>query len=286
MAWTHQGDKGKFDVTTSYSVATTMTAMPSTTGLVSANSTSTTRNLSADWSRELSERTTLTLNGAYAYMTMSGNANSASLIDFTTQSSGAKLNYALSEYTSTFMNLSYVDLIPTSGGPNSRIYNAWFGLNWNASERLDWTFQAGPSRLNGPAASVGTTTTTTAATTTTTSLQGGTTLTYKGQLSNLTLSANRQSTPSGLGAIILTEQVSGNWSYDLSERSKTGLDLGWSKYDALPVSFYRTTGVWLRHDLNTSWWMKAYFNHNTSVWGSLNPATSNMIGLSISYTNF
>ncbi len=286
MAWTHQGDKGKFDVMTSYSEATTMTAMPSTTGLVSANSVSTARNLSADWSRELSERTTLTLNGAYAYMTISGNGNSASLTDFTTQSSGAKLNYALSEHTSTFMNLSYVDLIPTGSGPHSRIYNSWFGLNWNASERLDWTFQAGPSRLNGPTASVAGTTTTAAATTTTTSLQGGMTMTYTGQLSNLTLSANRQSAPSGLGAIILTEQVSGNLSYDLSERSKTALDLGWSKYDAIPVSFYRTAGIWLRHDLNTSWWMKTYFNHNTSVWGSLNPATSNTIGFSIAYTNF
>ena len=112
------------------------------------------------------------------------------------------------------------------------------------------------------------------------------TMNYKGQLSNLALNANRQSTPSGLGTIILTEQASGSLSYDLSERNKTGLDLGWSKYDELTVSFFRTASVWLHHDLNTSWGMKAYINHSTSVWGGLNPATSNMIGLSIAYTNF
>ena len=177
------------------------------------------------------------------------------------------------------MNLSYVDFVPTGGGPSSRIYNAGLGLNWSASERLDWTLQAGPSRLESAGGSAGTTTTTT-------SLQGGMTMNYKGQLTNLVLNANRQSTPSGLGAIIMVDQVNGSFSYDLSERSKTGLDLGWSKYDALTVSFYRTAGVWLRHDFNTSWWMKAYINHNTSVWGGLNPAMSNMIGFSIAYTNF
>jgi hypothetical protein len=279
FGWNRQGDKGKFDITTSYNVASTMTAIPSTVGIVSANSTSTSRNLSADWSRELSERTTLTLNGAYIHTTFSGNGNSASLYGFDTQSSGAKLNYAWNEQSATFMNLSYVDFVPTGGGPSSRIYNAGLGLNWSASERLDWTLQAGPSRLESPGGSAGTTTTTT-------SLQGGMTMNYKGQLTNLVLNANRQSTPSGLGAIIMVDQVNGNLSYDLSERSKTGLDLGWSKYDALTVSFYRTAGVWLRHDFNTSWWMKAYINHNTSVLGNLNPAMSNMIGFSIAYTNF
>ncbi len=280
LGWTRQSDKGKFDVTTSYSVATTMMAMPSTTGLVSANSTSTSRNLSADWSRELSERTTLTLNGAYTYSSFnSGSGNSTSLTDFVTQSSGVKLNYVLNEHTATFINLSYVDLVPTGGVPNSRMYNAWLGLDWNASERLDWTLQAGPSRLEGAGSSAGTTTSTT-------SLQGGTTMNYKGQLSNFALSVNRQSTPSPLGTLILTDQANGNFNYDLSERSKTGLDLMWSKYDAQQVSFFRTASIWLRHDLNTSWWMKAYLNHSTSVLGGLNPAMSNMIGFSIAYTNF
>ncbi|VVC83667.1 hypothetical protein [Sideroxydans sp. CL21] len=280
LGWNRQGDKSKFDVTTSYNVASTMTAMPSTTGLVSANSTSTTRNLSAVWNRELSERTTLTLNGAYTYTNFSGGGNNIGLTDFVVQTSGVKINYVLNEHSATFLNFSYVDYVPTGGGPNSRIYNSLLGLIWSASERLDWTLQAGPSRLENSSSVAGNTTTAT------TSLQGGMTMNYKGQLSNLVLNANRQSTPSGLGSIILTEQVSGSLSYDLSERSKTGLDLGWSKYDELTVSFFRTASVWLHHDLSTSWGLKAYINHNTSVWGGLNPAKSNMIGLSIAYTNF
>ena len=176
------------------------------------------------------------------------------------------------------MNISYVYFVPTGGGQSSRIYNAFLGLDWNTSEHFDWTLQAGPSRLESAGYN--------SAATSTTSLQGGMTMNYKGQLSNLALSANRQSTPSPLGTLILTDQANGNFSYDLSERSKTGLDIGWSKYDALTVSYFRTAGIWLRHDLNTSWWLKEYFNHSTSVWGGLSPATSNMIGLSITYTNF
>ena len=286
FGWTRQADKGKFDVTTSYNVASTMLAMPGTVGIVSANSTSTSKNLSADWSRDISERTTLTLNGAYTNTTFSGNGNttlagngnSANLYDFVTQTGGVKLNYALNEHNATFMNLSYVNFAPSGSGPNSRVYNAGLGLNWSVTERMDWTLQAGPSRMESPG-SAGTTTTTT-------SLQGAMIINYRGQQSNLILNANRQATPSGLNAIVMVDQANGSFSYDLSERSKTGLDLGWSKYDALPVSFYRTSGIWLRHDLSTSWWMKTYINHNTNVLGSLNPATSNMIGISIAYTNF
>ena len=281
LGWTHQGDKGKVDVTTSYSVATTMMAMPSTVGLVSANSTSTSRNLSADWTRELSERTTLTLNGAYTYTNFSGSGNSTILTNFVTQSSGVKLAYILNEYTSTFVNFSYMDFVPTGGGPISRIYSSGLGMNWSASERLDWTLQAGPSRLEGAGGGAGA-----SATTATNSVQGGMTMNYKGQVSNLILSGNRQFTPSGVGTVFIVDQANASLSYDLSERSKSGLDIGWSKYDALPVSYFRTASVWLRHDLNTSWWTKAYISHSTSVLGGLNPAMSNMIGFSIAYTNF
>lgn len=286
LGWNHQVDNGRFDITSSYNVASTMMAMPSTTGLVSANSTSTSRNLSADWSRELSERTTFTLNGAYNYTTFSGNGSSASLFDFSTQSTGIKFDYVFNERTATFINLSYIEFVPTGGGPISRIYNAGIGLNWNASERLDWTLQAGPSRFESGGSGAGNTTAITVASPPTTSLQGGTTVNYKGQLTNLILSANRQSTPSGLGQIILTDQANGSLSYDLNERSKAGIDLGWSKYNMTLVSYYRTAGVWLHYDFNTAWGMKTYLSHSTSVFSGLNPAMSNMIGFSIAYTNF
>ena len=279
FGWKRTGEKSKFNISTAYSIAPTLMVVPGTIGQVSANSTSTSRNLSMDGSRELSEHTTLTLNGAYTYMVFSGSGNITGLFDYASQSDGIKLNYALSEHSATFVNLSYIDFVPTSGGPISRVYNTWLGLNWSSSESLDWTLQGGPSRMESPGNSAGTSASST-------SLQGGGTMNYKGQRSNLALSANRQSTPSGFGAIIITDNVTGNLSYDLGERNKTGIDLGWSKYDYQTVSLYRTAGVWLRRDFNSSWWMKTYFNHNTSAWGGLSPAWSNLLGLSITYTNF
>ncbi len=281
LGWNRQGDKDKFDVSTSYNQASTLTAMPGAIGVVSANSTSTSRNLSANWSRELSGRASLALNGAYTVVTFSGSGNSAALSDYATQSSGLKFNYDVNEHTATFTNFSYVGFVPTGGGPVSSIYNAWLGLNWSASDRIDWILQGGPSRLEGASGGTGT-----PGATSTTSLQGGVTMKYKGQLSNLTLIANRQSTPTGLGAIILVDQANGSLSYDLGERSTAGLDLGWSKYNSLPVSFYRTAGVWLHHDISTFWGMKVYCTHSTSMWGGSPSAMSNLIGLSIAYTNF
>jgi hypothetical protein len=280
LGWNRQEEKSKFDISTSYHVASTMMDMPSTTGLVSASSTSTSRNLSADWTSELSQRISLTLNEAYRNVSFNNvSGNNAILSSFYTQSSGLKLNYDLTEHTATFMNLSYVDFVTAGGGP-VYIYNAWLGMDWKASERLDWTLQAGPTKLEGAAGGVGTTTTTS------TSLQGGTTLNYKGQLSAMTLSANRQSTPNGLGGIILTDQAKGSLSYDLGERSKTGLDLGWSKYNSLTVGLYRTSGAWFHYDINALWGVKAYFNHITYVMDGTGPATSNMLGVSVAYTSF
>ena len=278
LGWSHQNEKGKFDISTSYHVASTMIAMPSATGLVSASSTSTSRDLSADWTRELGERTSLTLNGAYKEVSFNGNGNTVSLTDFSTQSSGIKLNYALGEHSATFVNLAYIDFVPTGGGPVSSVYSAMLGLDWSASERLDWILQAGPSRQQGAAGNA-------TDTTTSTSWQGGTTLDYKGELSNLELKANRQATPSGLGGIIMEDQVKGSLSYDLSERTKSGLDLGWSKFNSQAVGLYRTAGVWLHHDINEFWGMKTYLNHNTSAWSGFNRAVSNMVGVSITYTN-
>lgn len=168
--------------------------------------------------------------------------------------------------------MSYVNLVPTGSGPGSHQYNAGFGLDWNASERLEWTLQGGPSRL----VSMGVTTN---------SMEGGVTMNYKGQQSNLNLSAIRQSTPSGLGAIIMTDQVNGDLSYDLGERSKTGMDLGWRKSNYQTGNINRTASVWLHRDLSPFWGMKLYINRNTSVWGGLGSFTSNTLGVSVAYTS-
>ena len=276
LGWKHLNDKGQFDISSAYNESETIMNEPSAIGLVSANSTRTSRNFAADWSRELGERTTLKLNGAYADITFSGSSNNINLSDYTSESGGMNFNHVWSEHTATFVNFSYVNLVPTaSSGPSSRQYNARLGLNWNSSARLDWTLQAGPSRLENAGSVAGGTT----------SLQGGLTMNYKGQLANLSLSANRQSTPSGLGAIITADQLNGSMSYDFGERSKAGIDLGWRKNDYLTGNLYRTAGVWLHRDLSPSWGMKTYFNHTSSEWGGLNPASSNLLGVSIAYIN-
>lgn len=273
VGWRHTGEKGEFGISTSYKRSSTMVTESSATGLVSANSVRTSRDLSADWIRELSQRATLTLNGAYTEINYSADGGGTNLSDYSSQSSGTKLNYEWDEHTAIFLNLSYVNLLPADTAPGSRQYNARLGMDWNASDRFNYALQAGPSRLESMGVSV-------------TSMQGGVAMNYKGQESIFNLSANRQSMPSGLGAIIVADQMNGNLSYDLGERNKTGLDIGWRKSDYLTGNTYRTAGVWLRRELNPFWEIKAYLNHNTNFWGGQNQATSNIFGLSAAYTKF
>jgi hypothetical protein len=287
MDWHHQNDKGGFGISASYQENSTILTEPSAIGFYTANSRRTSSNLAADWSQALSELTTLALNAGYSEVKYKNNSTSinnlASLSDYNESTGSAKLSYKLSEYSATFLDLSYLDMKASSGAFDTRLYNAMLGFNWNESERLTWTAEGGPSRVNRSGTAIGGTGNGGAG------FQGSVKMDYKGQRSDLSLGVSRKSTPSGLGGLILTNQADGSFKYDLSEQNQTGVDLDWRKSDYLAGNLYRSESVWLHRDLSPAWGMKVYLMHRSSEWSALSvpgSASSNTLGLSVAYAHF
>jgi hypothetical protein len=158
--------------------------------------------------------------------------------------------------------------IPAGGGPSSRYGLATFGLEWKV-EYMDLSMQLGKYKGGGN-----------------TGMQGGGTMQYTGQQTHLALNADRQISSSGLGGFVKNDHVSGNGSYSLSERSNMGIDLDWWKN--LSTTFYNirtTTGVWLQRNLSPSWVGRMNYQHNILTLGGVVSASSNIIEVSLVYTN-
>ncbi len=265
LDWLRQSDAGEFGISSKYDEIATRYAGIDATGLVPIDTTRASRTLSGSWSKALSERSTLSADGAYEGVSY----KSGTYVDYATQSGGLKFSHALSERSTPFLRVSGTKYIPAGGGPSSRLANAMLGLNWKV-EHMDLTMQAGKSKRSGGI----------------TDSQGAVAAQYAGQRTQLVLNADRMVTSSGLGGFVKADHVNGSWSYALNEHSNTGIDLDWRKNHSITINnISTTTGVWLQRNLNPLWGMRTYYQHRIIKGDGVDGASSNMLGLSFVYTS-
>lgn len=261
--WSRQSNAGEFGISSRYAEIATRDAGIDATGLVPTASTRASSTMSGRWSKALSERSTLSADGAYEGVSYKG----GSYINYATRSGGLKLSYAVSERSTPFLSVSGTNYVPVGGGPSSRIANTTLGFNWKA-EYIDWTMQVGNTKRSGG----------------NTDLQGALAVQYTGQQAQLGLNADRRVSSSGLGGFVAADQVNGSWSYVLSEHSRTGINIGWRKNRSLTDDVSRNTDVWLQRDLNSFWVLRTHYLHRIREGGGVGGASSNTLGLSFVYT--
>lgn len=264
LDWQRQSDAGQFGILSRYAETATRIAEIGIAGPGVADSTRISRTMAGRWNKALTDRSTLSADSSYESNSYKG----GTYIDYVTRSGSMMFSYAWSEHSTPFLKMSYSDYEPTGGGPTIRLNTATLGLNWTTSDYLQGTLQASKYKISD--AEMGT--------------QGGASLQYTNQRTQLVLNAGRQVSPSGLGGFTTTDQANGSWSYALSERSKTGIDLGWSKNHFVTDIIYRTTGAWLQHDLNPFWGMRTYYMYRIAEQRGV-VASSNILGLSFVYTH-
>lgn len=266
LEWQRQTDAGEFGLASRYIEIATRDAGIDATGPVSVASTRTSRTLSGKWSKAVTERGTLSADGSYEGVSYAGGP----YINYVTRSAGMKFSYASSERIKPLLKLSYADYEPADGGPTVQFTSAQLGFDWKVSDALEGSLQAGKFRTsdNNELGSL-----------------GGATVRYTGERNQLALSADRQVTPSGLGGFVTVDQANAGWSYALSERSRTGIDLGWRKnyYDTVFVN--RTAGAWLQQDLDSFWGMRTYYLHNILSGDGVEDASSDILGITFVYTH-
>lgn len=263
--WRHQGSVGELGISAKYEEMATRATEMDSTGLTTVDGTRTSRTTAASWSKALSERSTLSADGAYSSVFYKNGTN----VDYITRSGGLKFTHELSEGIAPFINISYVDQKLAGSVSPSRRVNAILGLNWNTTERLNITMHAGRSRSN----------TANSASTN----QYGLAVQYTGQLTGFSLKADRQTSPSGLGGFITSDQLSGRLSHDFSERNKAGIDMSWRKNRSLTNDINRNMEAWFQHDLTAFWLIRAHCMRRVREVEGMGRASSNLIGASLTY---
>lgn len=263
LNWLRPNETGDLGLSARYEEAATRATETGATRVAAGDGTRSTRTLSANWNKTLSERSTLAANGSYSIFSYKG----GSYVGYGTRSAGLRVTHDWNESIAPFLGLSYTDQTPSRGGVPSRRTSVTLGSSLKISERLDCTAQADRSRDRGGSGSS----------------QYMMTARYAGQRGNLALNAGRQVSTSGLGSFVTSDQAGADWSHELNERSNTGINLSWRKNRSITDEATRTLDVWLQHDLDTSWAARTHYQRRMRELGKLN-SSSNLIGLSLVYT--
>lgn len=264
MGWQRQSEMGEFGISAKYDEVATRSTETDATNLILIDGTRASRAVSANWSKSLSERSTLSVDGTNEDVSY----DSGAYVNYTTQSGNLNFNYALSEHSASFLMLSGVKYRPDGDSPSSRFASATLGLNWKI-ESLDLTVQVGQSKRTGS----------------NTALQGALAVRHTGQRTQLALDADRRTSSSGLGGFIKTDQVKGSWSYALSDNSRTGINMGWLKNRSITDDVSRTTDIWMQRDLTSFWGVRTYYLRKTRDADGIGSATSDMLGVALIYNH-
>ena len=273
MDWLRQTEAGEFGITSRYAETSTRNVNAGNnfgtgnTDPALADNTRASRTLSGRWSNALSERSTLSADATYETVFYSG----GTYTNYASRSAGMMFSYLWSEASTPFFRMTHTEYEPAGATtPSSFTNTVLAGLNWTASDALSGTLQAGQSKVSNAAVP---------------STQGGASVRYSGDRTQLSLNANRSVSPSGLGGFATVDQVNGSWSYALSEYNSAGIDLGWQKNKFITDIINRTSGAWLQHELNSFWGVRTYYRHNTLSRDAINDASSDILGIALTYTH-
>lgn len=268
LEWDQLSELGRFDILAKYDETSTLISEIASTGPSVADSTRTSRMMSGSWNKALSERSTLSADGAYQGISYSSGAYT----NYATKSGNIMFKYDWSEGNKPYFKISYADYEPVNANslaPTSHFADAALGLNWEATEYLAGTLQAGKADVSG----AGITT------------QGMASLQYTGQRTALILNASRQVLATGLGGFSTVDQANGNWSYALNETNRFDIDVGRQKNHYVYEVITSASGAWLQHEINSFWGARTYYLHRTSYQVGVGGVYSDTLGVVLTYTH-
>lgn len=267
LSWQHQLSRGNFSFSGKYDRVSTRTTELEDSGYVLTDSTRTTKALFTNGQYQLSERSSVAGHLEHDRITYSSN----NLTSYKTTSGNVTLNYSWSENIQPYFTLYATRYEPdvTTVVSSSTQYMGQGGVQWQFSETWDAAAFVGAQRYSGGRTGAGGV--------------GGISVHHASSRSDLNVKVNHLVSPSGLGGFVKADQIAGNWSYSVSERNKTGVDLLWRKnYDLSKVTISQA-GVWFSHQLSPSWSTKTTYRHKIHDQSDIS-TQSDMISVSLVYS--
>ena len=261
--WEHEYDRGRYSIITAYSKSSSRFSELNTTGIVDKDGTIATKSIAAAWSRLLTERLNLSVNGQYS----KSNVTSSTFSNTTTKSLGAVLTYELNETMSPFVQVNVSDLNSGTRNSNSTISkNYLIGTNLEVNPRLSLSGSLGLNHQQNSGSG----------------WVANTSASYLGERYIFRGALSRNVTPSSTGQFQKSDNLSLGYGYDLSDKSKAGIDLSWNKNDSTNGSETRQLGGFYSKELSDLWQfrfalsLKDLSNSNQS-------ATASICGITFTY---
>ncbi len=268
LNWDRSTDAGKFGISAKYDEISTLLSEVDISGPRLSDNTRTSRTISGNWDKPLSELSTFSVDGSYQGVSYSGGAYT----NYATRSGNMMYKYDWSVRSKPYVKVSYVDYEPANMNsifPPGHVTDTALGLNWTASQYLGGSVQAGTANVSD------------AGMTSTQSLS----VQYTGQKAGLALNESRQIVATGLGGFAIVDQANGNWTYALNETNKFGADLVWQQIHYTDEVISSSTGAWLQHDINPFWGARTYYLHRALYQVGVGRAYSDTLGVTLTYTN-
>jgi len=262
VEWLRELESGSFGLTAEYRKQSTRLTQFRETGLVSEDSTSVSRSIEAKWNMALSARFELDLGAAYEKTKISG---SAQFEDNDVREISARLGYKLNEIVKPF-----VSVVATDYRAVDRIkFQNFFG---GAVIELSPTFiiETGAGIVH-------------VSTTGDNDSAGFFRLIYEGERNTVDLALSRDAQTTDINNVIISEDLDLNYTYELTEKSRSGIKLGLSQTstDQETKEIY---GFYER-DFSESWVVRAYMGLNKLETDGGRSANNKTAGISFVYTS-
>ncbi len=268
LGWRRQTQTGEFGLVANYEQASTRFTELDETGQQLRDGTRTTQSLGGKWRSTVSERSTLSADGNYKQV----DYDQSGLTDYANLTAGLTYSYAWSERIEPFIRVAASHYEPSGSTlPSSDNSTLMVGVKWKESEHLEWTGQAGASRVSGATSDTG--------------WIGSLAMRYLGKRYDLLLDAGRYVKDSGQGGFVESDQIKGAWSYALGERTRTGVDVSWRDNKSANPNTIRQLTVWAGYELSQFWNARLYYQRRERQQTGFADATGDLLGLSLIYAH-
>ncbi len=242
IGWLRDLEKGNLGVRAAYSQTSTRARQFRETGLVQEDGTDTTRSISVNWLHLISEKLSLALDGGYEKtdFSLAQGGESSTFADSSIRYLNTTFTYKLNETISPYAKLGINDFRALT---RIQFQNLLLGAILNPTQKLTFDVSAGNTHFSetGDNTWIG-------------ALKGN----YIGERYTLDGMLSRTVIPTDFGDTELTDLLSFNYAYDISEKSRwgTGLALGQNKSNNANKT--QQISAFYARDLSASWLMNLY----------------------------
>lgn len=268
LGWQREFERGQFGIRFGYDKSSSRSTTLEEIGRASGgDSTRTNKSIGVNLQYVLAERVSLSSSANISRMTFQGGGATGG--GSSAYAASASLNYLYSEFLQPYLqvtaNRSEPDEVFSSA---TNVYSTVVGANWALFEKMNLGANWGYNQTTGATCGRG--------------WQAAGNLSYIFEKSSLNMVMSRSISPSANGGFISSDQISGGWRYDLSDRSSAGIDASMRKNHGEGKSESSQFSTWYARELNPDWNLRLSYLHKQSV-STDQQAHNNVLGMSINY---